>query len=107
MINTFLDKIGNFFDQRYVVAYWGPVFFCLVLATGLVALLIGPVAVATTFSWWAMLDSTKQILLLVGILLSNTVFAYLLQTLTVPLVRWYEGYWGMEWIENLTIKWQW
>ena len=89
-----------------MVAYWGPALFGLILAAGLVVLLFGPSVVVTIFAWWAKLDGTEQALLVLGILLSITLLAYLLQTLTVPLVRLYEGYWPEGWLKSLAIIFQ-
>jgi hypothetical protein len=90
MPGTFLEKLNVFFDRRFMIAYWSPIFIGIGLAAGLVTVLIGPSA---ALGWWAGRSGTEQILLGVGILLVITVLAYLLEALTIPIVRLYEGYW--------------
>lgn len=102
-ISEFLGKLVNFFDWRFIAAYWGPVFFGLILMAGLVTLLWGPDIVMAIFIWWARLDGTAQVLLAVGILLSITCLASLSQALTAPLVRLYEGYWPKGWLKEWAI----
>ncbi len=90
MLGTFLDKLNVFFDRRFMIAYWSPIFIGLGLVAGLVAILIGP---SLALVWWTGRSGTEQILLGVGALLVITVLAYLLEALTIPVVRLYEGYW--------------
>jgi hypothetical protein len=93
MLGTFLDKLSSFFDQRFIVIYWGPTFVVLGLAALLAGALSGP---AGAFAWWARLNTAQQALLGVVALLVITVLAFLLGALTTPIVRLYEGYWP-EW----------
>ncbi len=97
MLGTFLDKLNVFFDRRFMIAYWSPVFIGLGLAAGLVAILIRPSA---ALGWWTARTGTEQILLGIGALLVITVLAYLLEALTIPVVRLYEGYWPKGWLTN-------
>jgi hypothetical protein len=90
MLGTFLEKLNGFFDRRFMIAYWSPIFIGLGLTAGLLGGLVGPWA---ALGWWAGLSGTEQILLGVGALLVITVLAYVLETLTIPVVRLYEGYW--------------
>jgi len=103
MLNTFLDKMSGFFDQRFVVAYLIPVLIGLLLALGIAGILIGPAMVAA-FGWLATRSGTELALLGAGILLVIFLLvyllAYLLATLTTPIVRLYEGYWPEWWITH-------
>jgi hypothetical protein len=90
MFGTFLDKLGGFFDRRFVVAYEIPTLFILVLAVVVLQLLFGP---KVTLDWWIHLQVQEQILLTVGILLAIILAAYIFEMLTAPVVRFYEGYW--------------
>ncbi len=90
MLGTFLDKLNVLFDRRFLLAYWSPIFILLALAGGLAALLAGSTA---ALAWWTGLSGTEQLVLGVGILLLVTVLAYVLEALTTPVVRLYEGYW--------------
>jgi hypothetical protein len=90
MLGIFLDKLNVFFDRRFMLAYWSPIFIFLALAAGLAALLAGPTG---ALGWWTERSGTEQLILGVGILLVITVLAYVLGILTTPIVRLYEGYW--------------
>jgi hypothetical protein len=90
MLGTFLDKMSGIFDQRFIVAYWIPIFFGLMLLVGLGMFLLGP---SVMFGWWMSLNSAEKVLLGIGALLCVSLLAYLLETLTAPIVRLYEGYW--------------
>ncbi len=90
MLGTFLEKLNVFFDRRFMIAYWSPIFIGLGLTAGLVGVLVGPSA---ALGWWTGRSGTEQILLGVGVLFVITVLAYVLETLTIPVVRLYEGYW--------------
>ncbi len=91
MVGTFLDKVGNWFNRRFFVAYWSPVFVGFGVGGGLVLLVLGPVSF---FGWWERLNGEEQIILGVGCLLAITLLAYMLDALTTPLIRLYEGYWS-------------
>lgn len=97
MLGTFLEKLNVFFDRRFMIAYWSPIFVVLGLTATLVGVLVGPSA---ALAWWTKRSGTEQILLGVGSLLVITVLAYVLETLTIPLVRLYEGYWPKGWLTN-------
>lgn len=90
MLGTFLDKLNVFFDRRFMIAYWSPVFIGLGLFAGLVVVLMGP---SVALGWWVGRSGTEQVLLGVGTLLLITVLAYVLEAFTIPVVRLYEGYW--------------
>ncbi len=90
MLGTFLDKLSGFFDQRFLVAYWGPTFVGLGLAAGWVSVLF---SFAGVLAWWTKRNTTEQVLLGVAALLAITVLAFLLGALTTPIIRLYEGYW--------------
>jgi hypothetical protein len=49
MLGTFLDKLSGFFDQRFLVAYWGPTLIGLGLAAGLGSVLF---SFAGVLAWW-------------------------------------------------------
>jgi hypothetical protein len=98
MLGTFLDKMTGIFDQRFVVAYWTPIFFGLTLSVGLAVLLLGP---SVIFGWWMSLNIPEEVLLGIGALLCVSLLAYLLETLTAPIVRLYEGYWP----EGMLTRW--
>jgi hypothetical protein len=95
MLGTFLDKLNNLFDRRFVITYWSPIFIGLGLMVGLIGSLIG---FSTALGWWTQRNVTEQVLLGVSVLLVITVLAYLLETLTIPLIRLYEGYWPKGWL---------
>lgn len=103
MVGTFLEKIGGWFDRRFLVAYWSPVFIGLGLVGGLVILALGP---SVVFGWWTKLNGEEQIVLGVGSLLATTLLAYVLDALTAPLIRLYEGYWSWKQLTYLATRWQ-
>ena len=90
MLGTFVDKISGFFDRRFVIAHWMPALTGLGLALGLAGLLLGP---RDTFHWWTGRSETAQAIMGLAGLLGVTLLAFLLDALTTPLVRLYEGYW--------------
>src|SRR2546422_5187743 len=102
MVATFLDKVGGWFDRRFLLAYWSPVFVGLGIVGGLVIFALGPVIV---FGWWSALNGEEQIVLGVGSLLAITLFAYMLDALTTPLIRLYEGYWSWKRLARLATRW--
>jgi len=89
MLITFLDKISGFFDRRFILAFWAPMFITAGLALGLLASLLGWGRVV---HWWTLLNGVEQATLGVATLLAETVLAYVLQAVAVPLVQIYEGY---------------
>src|SRR5690348_5271664 len=90
MISTFLDKLSGVFDRRFLIAYWSPACFGLGVVAVLVGIGFGP---ALILSWWKGLDGIEQALVGGGILLATIFVAYLLEALTTPVVRFFEGYW--------------
>jgi hypothetical protein len=93
MLGTFLDKITGFFDQRFMLSYVMPTFVFLGLFIGFIQVWFG---LLTTLHSWMSLAILEQILIGVIVLLAVIVVAYMLQMLTAPIVRFYEGYWP-EW----------
>lgn len=102
MFTTFLDKIGDFFDGRFFTAYWGPVFIGAVLGGGL---WVAQAGLAPVGAWWDAQRATQQWMLALAALLAVTVLAFVLQALTTPLVRLYEGYWPawVRWLQERCI----
>lgn len=99
MLNTFLDKLDGLFDRRFVLAYWAPLFVVLALAV-LGGLAVGK-GIEPALALWAGLDPVLQIALPLAALIGVTVLAFILQALTTPLMRLYEGYWPQR-LERLT-----
>lgn len=93
MLGTFLDKISGIFDQRFILSYVMPTFVFLGLLVGLIQVWFG---LSTTLYWWTSLAILEQILIGLIVLLTVIVVSYILQMLTAPIVRFYEGYWP-EW----------
>lgn len=91
MLTTFLTQVTSLFDRRFVVAYWAPMFVVLSLAT-LGGLAIGQ-GVTGAVKAWSALDPLLQVILALAALIAVTVLALVLQTMTTPLIRLYEGYW--------------
>jgi hypothetical protein len=93
MLGTFLDKITGFFDQRFILSYVIPTLVFLGLLIGLTQVWFG---LPTTLRWWMSLAVLEQIFIGLIVLLAVILVAYMLQMLTAPIVRFYEGYWP-EW----------
>jgi len=89
MIITFIEKLGGLFDRRFWTAYWMPVFIGFLLLASIIAIHYGMVAMLRR---WLEMNATEQTVLAFSALLTITMFAYLLQALTSPLMRFYEGY---------------
>ncbi len=90
MLGTFLEKLNTVFDRRLVIAYWCPIFVVAGLTGALICAVTNP---AIALGWWSKRDATSQLVLGFGTLLSITVLAYILEALTTPIVRLFEGYW--------------
>lgn len=107
MLSAFLDKASGLLDRRFLLVWWFPT-----LIAGAAALLLGvtPYGLASAWQWWQQQDGLGQSWLLFGTLLIITLFAYLLQAFTRPLVRLYEGYWPpwlRRWgLKRVEIRWQ-
>jgi len=99
MLTAFLDRLGGLFDRRFIVAFWAPTFLTASLAI-ITALALRP-GLGTALETGARLTANAQIVLGAGALLAITVLAYLLQPLTFPLLRFYEGYWP-GWMQHLS-----
>ncbi len=91
MLTTFLTQVTGLFDRRFIVAYWAPMFVVLSLAT-LGGLALGR-GVAGALAVWSALDPLLQVILPLAALIGVTVLAFILQSMTAPLIRLYEGYW--------------
>ena len=100
MLGSFLDKLGGFFDRRFVFAYAIPSLVLLLLLIGILQTLFG---LQSTLGWWAHLDGQEKILLGVGVVLSIILLASIFEMLTAPVVRLYEGYWREGCLTRLAI----
>ncbi len=90
MLGTFIDKLGTFFDQTFVVGYFAPA----LVGGGLVTLeVLAFRGFADTAQWWNARSGAEQAFIGITFLLSITIVAYLLQAFSVGLVKIYEGYW--------------
>lgn len=95
MLSGYLTQLSGLFDRRFILAYFSPVFIVLaLLGLGGAAAQLGPSQAAI---FWAELNPVMQIVLGLAALIAITVLAYVLQALTTPLVRLYEGFWP-EWL---------
>jgi hypothetical protein len=90
MLSVFLDKASGLLDRRFLVAWWFPT---LIASTAMLLLGAIPYELINAWQWWQQQDGLVQTWLLFGGLLLVTLFAYLLQALTRPMMRLYEGYW--------------
>ncbi len=93
MLGTLVDKLSGFFDKRFVVTYWSPLFIGLGLLAGLLLVLVKPVIIVNWWNSWEKLSVTDQGLLIGGVLLIVTLLAFVLEMLADPILRLYEGYW--------------
>ncbi len=91
MLGTFLEKLNTLFDRRLVIAYWCPIFVVAGLTGALISAVTGP---SIGLDWWSKRGATTQVVLGFGTLLAITVMAYILEALTTPIVRFFEGYWA-------------
>lgn len=89
MFGASLERIGGLFDQRFIVAYWSPLFVCTAVITA--AFVFGH-GFANTLTTWDTLSSTEQILLGIATILAITILAYVVLVATGPIIRLYEGY---------------
>jgi hypothetical protein len=90
MLDLFLEKVGGYFDRRFILSIWFPIFLF-----GAVGLIVG-VAVTgfqSVFDAWDALSPMAQAWLGVGGLLVITFLAYLGENFIDSIVRFYEGYW--------------
>lgn len=90
MVGSFLDRLGGFLDRRFIFAYVIPALILLILVIGLLQGLFG---LQTTLNWWMHLEGQEQILLGAGTLLAVVLLSSILEMVTAPVVRLYEGYW--------------
>ncbi len=100
MLGSFLDKLGGFFDRRFILAYVIPSLILLLVLIGILQTLFGP---QQTLNWWAHLDGQEKILLVVSVLLVVILTASTFEMITAPVVRLYEGYWKEGKLKRLAI----
>lgn len=100
MLGSFLDKLGGFFDRRFLLAYVIPSLILLLVVIGILQTLFGP---QETLNWWTHLDGQEKILLAVSVLLVVSLIASTFEMITAPIVRLYEGYWGEGKLKRLAI----
>ena len=100
MLGSFLDKLGGFFDRRFIFAYIIPTLTLLLLLITVLQTLFGPQA---TLNWWAHLDGQEKIILTSGVLLVTILVASIFEMITTPVVRLYEGYWNEGFLTRLAI----
>ena len=93
MLSTVLEKAEGLLSKRFIIAYWFPTFFAVVAA---LALRVTVYTWEASWAWWLSLtvgeNQTGQVWVLLAFLLLITLFAYLLQPFTRPLVQFFEGY---------------
>jgi hypothetical protein len=93
MLSTVLEKAEGLLSKRFIIAYWFPTFFVVVAALALRATVYSWEA---SWAWWLGLaigeDKTGQAWALLAFLMLITLFAYLMQPFTRPLVQFFEGY---------------
>jgi hypothetical protein len=100
MLGSFLDKLGGFFDRRFILAYVTPSLILLLLLIGILQSWFG---LQPTLSWWTHIDGQEKILLGVGVLLTVVLLASTFEMITAPIVRLYEGYWKEGKLTDLAI----
>ncbi len=89
MVSAYADKLSGLFDRRFLLAYWAPVSVCAVLTV----LIIGAfIDVNSVLDRWNTLGPLNQTLLGSLVLVLSFASAYVLEALTSPIVRFYEGY---------------
>ncbi len=93
MLSPVLDKLTGFFDKRFVIAYWSPLFTGSVIMLGLILILSGRDVAESWWNSWNKLPVTDQVLIGGGVLLLITLFAFVLEMLSEPISRLYQGYW--------------
>jgi hypothetical protein len=99
MFVTFLDKLGGWFDRRFMLAFWAPAFISLGVTGSLIVLVVlGRDAVDI----WDELDSLESAWLALVALVLITVTAYVLQAFSTTIVRLHEGYLFPEWLARHT-----
>lgn len=90
MLGASLERLGGLFDQRFIVAYWSPIFVCAAASAAILAFGHG---FAATLARWLALSGTEQVLLGASSILLVTIVAYVFSAATGPVIRLYEGYW--------------
>jgi hypothetical protein len=94
---TFLDKLGGFFDRRFVIAFWAPAFVVLGLLGSIAAFRVD---LDRVIAAWTSASAALQVLSAFAALLLVTLVAFLLQALVVPVVRLFEGFGWPEWLAD-------
>jgi len=100
MFLNFIDRLGTFFDRRFILAYWLPSFIFVAALTGLLMVIYG---VSATLKWWDNLSASAGLLTSLVFLFLTVVLALVLQPLTIPLIRLYLGYWP-RWLSYFETK---
>jgi hypothetical protein len=100
MLGSFLDKLGGFFDRRFILAYVIPSLILLLLVIGILQTFYG---LQPTLNWWTRLDGQEKILFGVAALLIVILLASTFEMITAPVVRLYEGYWNDGELKRLAI----
>ncbi len=91
MLAAYLTQISGWFDRRFMLAYWAPMFiFLSLMGMGGAAARLGP---ERALKVWSGLDPMAQAIVGLAALVAITVLAYILQALTTSVMRMYEGYW--------------
>ena len=91
MLTAYLTQVSGWLDKRFMLAYWAPMFiFLSLMGLGGAAARLGP---ERALKVWSELDPMAQAIVGLAALIGITVLAYILQALTTPVMRMYEGYW--------------
>jgi hypothetical protein len=90
MVINFIDKLSGFFDRRFIIAHWAPVFITFGLAGGISFTYLG---LDEGLKLWTDMNAVGQALLGIATMLSITVLAFISQALVGSIIRFYEGYW--------------
>jgi hypothetical protein len=105
MFATYAEKLAGLFDRRFLLAYWAPVVASGALVASVIAAYTDPPAFITAV---ATLNLTSQFVLSLGLLIASVVGAFILEALTSPIVRFYEGYnwprWLFDWGRDGQLK---
>jgi len=97
MLPTFLDQLGGFFDRRFIIAFWVPVFACALILAGTWISLHG---VSETLRRWDAAGVTWTTAILFGTFFVISLLAFLLQAFQTSLVRLYVGYWPLDFFKR-------
>lgn len=101
MLGTFLDTSTSFFDRRFMLTYLIPSAVFLSFLIGLMQIYF---SLSITLGWWERLGLLEQILIGIFALFTIIIVAYILEMLTAPIVRLFEGYWPKGKLTDLVIS---